>query len=117
MRDLYDWEIQKCAKAFAECSYLCANTRATINNVKEVGKRIQDIFEKQGFMVSVDMSPCLILLPNGRTDGPKVEIIGFVNDPEDKQEFDHDEKQFEVLDSRTRGEKYRGDRERVNRKR
>lgn len=117
MRDLYDWEIQNAAAAYAAANTLCMNTRATPNNIKEVGKRIQDLFERAGFMVSVDMGPCLILKPNGLTDSPKVEIIGFVNDPEDTVEFDHDEKKFEVLDSKAKGEKYRGDRERVNRKR
>ena len=69
---------------------------------------------KAGFLVNVDMAPCLVLLPNGRTDSPLVEIIGRVDDPFSEKEFDHDEKGFEVRDSKVKGEKYRGDKERVN---
>lgn len=112
--DLYDWEIQNAAAAFAAANAVCAVTRSTEANIRETGKRIQDIFLKAGFLVNVDMAPCLILLPNGRTDGPLVEIIGRVDDPYSEKEFDHDEKKFEVLDSKVKGEKYRGDKERVN---
>ena len=115
--DLYDWEIQKVAEAYAECQYLVANTRNTPDKVREAGLRIQDIFTKHGFLVNVDMAPCLILLPNGRTGSPQVEIIGRVDDPYSEREFDHDEKRFEVLDSKAKGEKYRGDKERVNKPR
>lgn len=122
MRDLYDWEIQKAAAVYwkhhAMIQQGIPNTPAA---VKEFGKRIQDDYYKAGFLVNVDMTPCAIINPSSKggvmSYPPEVEIIGYVNDPEDKQEFDHDEKRFEVLDSRSKGEKYRGDKERVNRKR
>ena len=115
--DLYDWEIQNVAAAYAAANHLCMNTRATADNIRETGLRIQEIFVKAGFLVNVDMAPCLILKPNGLTDSPKVEIIGRVDDPYGDKEFDHDEKGFEVRDSKQRGEKYRGDKERVNKRR
>lgn len=114
--DLYDWEIQKVANAFAECNAMAMSTRNTQQNVRELGLRIQDTFLRVGFLVNVDMAPCLILLPNGRTGSPEVEIIGRVDDPFNDKGFDHDEKRFEVQDAVARGEKYRGDKERVNKK-
>jgi hypothetical protein len=79
--DLYDWEIQNAAAAFAACNALAMETRNTPDQIRELGMRIQDIFLKAGFLVNVDMAPCLLLLPNGRTASPQVEIIGRVNDP------------------------------------
>ena len=112
--DLYDWEIQKVADAYAECNAMAMRTRNTQAAIRELGMRIQDVFLKAGFLVNVDMAPCLIMLPSGRTSGPSVEIIGRISDPYSEKEFDHNEKEFEVKDSVARGEKYRGDKERVN---
>jgi len=106
--DLYDHEIVKVANAYAACNYMAMNTRNTPEAIRELGLRIQDAFLKAGFLVNVDMAPCLILLPNGRTSSPQVEIIGRVDDPYTDKEFDHDEKRSEVLKSRDRGEKYLG---------
>ena len=87
---------------------MAMHTRNTPEAIRELGMRIQDTFLKAGFLVNVDMAPCLILLPNGRTNSPLVEYIGRVDDPYGDKEFDHDEKQSEVLKSKARGEKYLG---------
>lgn len=114
--DMYDHEIVKVTHIMMEMNELAGQTRNTPTALRDFGKRIQDRFYQAGFVVNVDLSACGLINPKtGRTFPPDVEILARVDDKTNTKEFDHDEKRFEVLASKERGEKYRGLKERVNR--
>lgn len=116
--DLYDREIVTVTNLMMQLNEMARNTRSTPKALRDFGLRIQDMFYQAGFVVNVDMSAAGLINPKtGRTFPPDVEILSRVDDMENLGEFDHDEKRFEVLDSKVKGEKYRGLRETVNKPR
>lgn len=116
--DLYDEEIVAVTNLMMELNEMARRTRNTPVALRDFGKRIQDMFYKAGFIVNVDLSAAGLINPQtGRSFPPDVEILARVDDHTNTKEFDHDKKRFEVLDSKEKGEKYRGLKETVNRPR
>ena len=117
--DLYDREIAAATNVMMEMNKYASRMRNTPDNLREFGKRCQDAFYQIGLVANVDLSKCTIIDPKtGRTYPPEIQIIARVDDPGNYKEFDHDEKRFEVIDAKARGEdRYRGIREKVNKPR
>lgn len=107
--DLYDYEIAKIGKIAYEISSEFSKKTNTQMNLAEMAKKAEDRFQAAGFRVHVDLAPVLFYQP------PAIEIIGRIETTDNaKQEFDHDRKRWEVLGGNTRGEKFRGEKEKYN---
>jgi hypothetical protein len=106
--DLYDEDIKRLADVYARMNYMCLHTRNSKRALVDLGHRISDEFTKAGFIVNVDMSPCAVIMPNGRSGSPEVEVIGKMDDPYNEKQYDHAKKKSEVQKARDRGEKYLG---------
>lgn len=107
--DLYDYEIMKIGKIAMEISTEFSKKTNTQFNLSEMAKKAEDRFKEAGFRVHVDLAPVLFFQP------PAIEILGRIDTTtEAKEEFDHDRKRWEVLGGNSRGEKFRGEKEKYN---
>jgi len=104
--DLYDYEIMKVGKIAKELVDDFSKKTNTHMNLSEMAKRAEDRFQAIGLKVHVDLAPVLFHQP------PCIEILGRIETTEQaKQEYDHERKRWEVLGGNSRGEKFRGEKE------
>jgi hypothetical protein len=109
MAELYDYEIMKVGKIARDLSSEFSKKTSTQLNLSEMAKKAEDRFMSAGFRVHVDFAPILL------GGSPAIEILGRIATTEQaKQEFDHDQKRWEVLGGNSRGEKFRGEKEKYN---
>lgn len=101
--DLYDHEIKKVGELHRQMMTRYAHKLNTRLNMSEFEKEATDLFAKHGFIVKVHTTECLLGI-----GPPTIEIAGKDNSHEDRYGFDHEHKRFEVLDSKVRGEDFRG---------
>ena len=107
--ELYDYEIMKVGKITKELVAEFSKKTNTQMNLSEMAKKAEDRFQAIGLKVHVDLAPVLFYQP------PCIEIMGRIDTTENaKSEFDHDKKKWEVLGGNTRGEKFRGEKEKYN---
>lgn len=107
--ELYDYEIMKVGKIAKELSAEFSKKTNTQMNLAEMAKKAEDRFQEIGLRVHVDLAPVLFYQP------PCIEILGRIETTDNaKQEFDHDRKRWEVLGGNSRGEKFRGEKEKYN---
>lgn len=109
MSELYDYEIMKVGKIAHELSSEFSQRLNNQMNLSELAKKAEDRFRAAGFIVHVDLAPVLL------GGSPAIEVLGRVSTTEEaKQEYDHERKRWEVLGGNSRGEKYRGEKEKYN---
>lgn len=112
MIDMYDEEIVKVTNLLMEMQNKWGPRPNNQKNLAEMATEIKDRFFKLGFVVDVDLVPCIQVDASGKSFPPEVIVMSRVKD----FEFDHEKKGFEVKRSKTRGEKYDGLRETANKK-
>jgi hypothetical protein len=109
--DLTDREIQATLKVVEAVRLKYAGLPNTADNLEalrdEVLTRLMDI----NVLATLDPAPCFYGEP------PELEIIGKIKgDPIEKYGFDHEQKQYEVLKSKERGEDFLGQKENIDKR-
>lgn len=109
--DLTDREIQATLKVVEAVRLKYAGLPNTPDNLEalrdEVLTRLMDI----NVLATLDPAPCFYGEP------PELEIIGKIKgDPIEKYGFDHEQKQYEVLKSKERGEDFLGQKENIDKR-
>ncbi len=104
--DLYDKDIVVVGKIWNELMQKYSHRPNTQHNLSELAKEAEDKFYQAGFIVHVDLAPVLL------GEAPRVDIVDRVAASiEHVEGLDHERKRHEVLDSKVRGEDFRGQKE------
>ena len=106
--DLYDEDVKKVGPIYRELmqKYDAAGRRPDPKKVHEWRKWVEDELYKIGIRGTLSY--------NILEGGFSLDLMGRVEGaPEYEHGFDHEKKQFEVLDANEKGEKFRGQKERA----
>jgi hypothetical protein len=108
--DLYDHEIMKVGVIYRELMAKYSRKPNSRFNVEEFVKDAHDRFLKIGLVVEIGTTECLLGI-----GPPSIDIVARTpGSIEDAHGLDHERKRSEVLDSKMRGEKFRGEKEQYN---
>lgn len=108
--DLYDHEIMKIGVIYRELMAKYARKHNTRMNIEEFVKEAHDKFLKIGLVTEIGTTEALLGI-----GPPSITVVARTpGSIEDTEGYDHERKRHEVLDSKVRGERFRGEKETYN---
>lgn len=109
--DLTDEEIKNAISIVNDIRLKWAGKQNNADNLEKMRDEILYRLAENSILATFDPTPAFYGEP------PAVEIVGKLgSDPIHKHGFDHERKQFEVIESKKRNEDYRGQKEPYNRR-
>ena len=102
--DVYDEDVAKIGRAYQAAMDKYKGKTNSYANLAELAKYLEDEMHKVGYRAYVDISPILLGEP------PILEILGPIDEG---KETDHDRKVWEVEKSKTRNEKFYGEKGKI----